>query len=290
MKALSSRGEYVCNWCGFVAPYPFIDETSEHRQFALEHGVKNKSRAEFPGDDMVEDLSTGIAYDGSARTKTLAILNKHLNNDSAHNRLAQHLKDIRNIAQQMNIDRPTADKAFLIYKDLVDTGAMKGIKTEKMDAACLYHACAQSGATRSAGDFASHAGIAAKELEKVVRQLSGVLPQLEEIENRWETLVKPYIQKMRLTPVIEEAALAVGRYVRENAVCQGKNPVGTIAAILAYVVESAPEPAQRRTVEEVSANVGPKPETIRARLEDIRVHRPGLERLEEWQKLISGAY
>jgi transcription initiation factor TFIIIB Brf1 subunit/transcription initiation factor TFIIB len=138
-------------------------------------------------------------------------------------------------------------------------------------------------------EVAHAAGISHKELNKIKQQLETALPGLLEYENQWETQVKQYIQPLKLTPVIEEAALSIGRYVRENGLCQGKHRMSVIAAILVYATEWSPDAGMRRTLDEVHARLGPKPATIAQCLEEIRIHQPAVEGLEGVQKLLSGA-
>jgi transcription initiation factor TFIIIB Brf1 subunit/transcription initiation factor TFIIB len=289
MKDLSSRGEHVCDRCGYVAPFAYIDETSEFRQFALEHGVKNKSRAEFVGDDMVEDLSTGVAYDGSSRAKRLSLLNKRSSQDSTRVRLNKHLRNIRSMASSLNLEKSISDRAFGIYKELMEKDLMKTIKTATLDASCLHYACAHKGTSLPLNLLSRHAGVSEKELQKIHRQLGQALPSLLEYDDPWETQVKQYIQPLKLNSVVEEAALAVGLYVRKNGLCQGKHRKSVLGAILAFASESSPDAAMHKTLEEISARLGPQPETIRLCLEEIRVHGPALEGLEAMQKLLSGA-
>ena len=49
--------------------------------------------------------------------------------------------------------------------------------------------------------------------------------------------------------------------------------------MLAYAVETCPDPSVKRTVDEISTAVGPKKETILQRLEGIRVLTPLFKKL-----------
>ena len=275
-----NSGTRICTSCGWVSPYPYIDETSEYRQFALEHGVKNKSRAEGMGDDMVDNLGTGVQYDGSARAKDLANRLRRMSVDPAVAKLKRHVKSIRTIAGQLDIERQVADRACMIYKEAVEANITKTKKGAAVDGACLFHACNEKGLSKPDKVFLEFFGskVTTKEFHAACEALRN-LPSLEDVKNTWENLVKNYTGPLRLPPWIEQAAVDMARTVRECGCCEGKTHQGIIGGVLACAVAMCPDPSVKRTVEEISTAVGPTKETILQRLDEIRELTPRFDKL-----------
>jgi transcription initiation factor TFIIB len=288
MRELSSAGEYVCSECGLVAPHAYIDETSEYRQFALEHGVKNKSRSDYAGLDGGEDLSTSIAYDGSPRARKLALLNQRMTADSPKIRRDKHHRNIRDQASVMNLEKHAIGRAQKLFDEVMTKDILKNTKHVVVDAACIYHACNLEGVSRPLQDFVHKFGLSKREFNKTVEIMKDELPSLQNTDDAWETQVKLYIPRLKLTPLIEEAAIAIAKSIHDHEACSGA-PQPIIAAVLAYTSQLSPDSSLHRSLEQVSAVVGPKPETIRKRFDNIKVLRPMLSRLPAFQKLEGGA-
>jgi transcription initiation factor TFIIIB Brf1 subunit/transcription initiation factor TFIIB len=287
MKENSSAGEWCCAHCGYVAPCAVIDETSEYRQFAVEHGVKNKPRAEFVGDDMIEDLSTGVAYDGSKKAKRLADLHRRCTADPVRDRLAKHVKSIRKMGSALGIDKSIADRACKIYREASEANLTAKKKGEVIDAACLYYACRMNQRSQELGQFVAISSFNLRELKSAIDALSS-LESLSAAEDGREHYVRKYIPKLGLASYIEDAAVAVAKQIYDHSICQGKAPQGVSGAIIAWVLKECSDPAQKRALSDISAAVGPKESTIEARLAEIEVIRPLLASLPEVQKLKRG--
>ena len=287
MRDNSSTGEYFCSNCGFVSPHPFIDETSEYRQFALEHGVKNKSRTEFVGDDMVEDLGTGIQYDGSAKAKRRSLMNKRVTNDPQQAKLRKHVKGIRAMAGLLGVEKQVADSACKLYKEALDqkvTGTKKG---KAIDAACLYRACYIKRVPRGMASFEHIIGdrVTARELQAAIDVVNG-LPSLIGVVEEWEYLVKRYIVELKLPAYIENAAVDVGRKLREKEVLNGKNHETVMAGVLAYVTEKCRDRAVKRNIDDVSRIARVTRNTIEKRVEEIRAMEPWFLELPSFQEMM----
>ena len=253
------NGTRICANCGWVSAHSYIDETSEYRQFALEHGVKNKSRAAGMGDDMVESLGTSVQYDGSPRSKALAMQIRRMSVDPGVAKLKRHVKSIRTIAGQLDIERSVADRACMIYKEASEANITKTKKGIAVDGACLFHACNEKGLSKPDKVFLEFFGgkVTKKEFHTACEALRK-LPSIENVEQTWENLVKNYTGPLRLPVWIEQAAVDVARTVREQGICEGKTHPGIIGGVLAYAVETCPDPSVKRTVDEISTAVGPK--------------------------------
>jgi transcription initiation factor TFIIB len=285
MKAFSNAGEWCCSICGFVSPSPVIDETSEYRQFALEHGVKNKPRAEFQGDDMVESLTTSVAYDGTQRARKLSLLNKRMTADQAQIRLTKHVKNIRKLGSQLGLEKSVSDRACKIFKEASEQNLTKTKKSEVIDAACVYHACKEKNVTKTMEAFVDLIACTKRELNSAIETISS-LTSLQNVGAGWENLVRQYTPILRLPSFIEEAAVAVASIVNEIGKCQGKQPQGVSGACIALVVDMCPDPTIKRSLEDISKVVGLKKETVGQRLQEIQVMAPTFIRAPAVQEVM----
>jgi transcription initiation factor TFIIB len=284
MKDLASAGEHSCSECGYVAPHPYVDETSEYRQFALEHGVKNRSRAEFVGEEMYESLSTNVAYDGSARAKKLALTNRRITADPKTVRLQKHVKQIRSLGTQMSFDKTITDRACKLYKEALDAGVMKTKKGEAIDAACLFQACNEKGVRHSMDSFLERLrNVSKRELNSAMEVIKE-LPSLQNVEERWEGLIPQYAAQLSLPNVVTAAAMALAKNLHEHF--EGKKPQSIIAGVLAVVCEVVPDERLKRTVEQISKIVGPKKGTIERHATEIKAFAPMYTEFKEYQDMM----
>jgi transcription initiation factor TFIIB len=287
MKEYSSAGEWCCNRCGYVAPYPVVDDTSEYRQFAVEHGVKNKPRAEFVGDDMIEDLDTAIAYDGSRKTKRLSDIHRRCTTDPARERLAKHVKAIRKLCAAMAVDRGIADRACRLYREAADAGAVAKKKGDVVDAACVYHACRLAHRNLEQSHFLRAGAFSARDLASAVDALAN-LKSVAGADTGDQYFVRQYIPLLALPPAVEAAAVAVATIVFEKGVCESKLPQGICGAVIAWVLAQCIDRSLYRSTQKISEVVGPRPETIEKRLVEISVLAPMFNAIPEVQALKRG--
>jgi transcription initiation factor TFIIIB Brf1 subunit/transcription initiation factor TFIIB len=231
---------------------------------------------------MIEDLSTGIAYDGSKKAKRLADAHRRCTSDPVRDRLAKHVKSIRKVASELGIDKSIADRACKIYREASEANLTAKKKGEVIDAACLYYACRMSQRSQELAQFLRVGSFTQRELKSAIDALSD-LESLKSVEDGREHQVRKYIQQLGLASYIEEAAVAVAKQVYANPVCQGKAPQGVSGAAIAWVLKECSDASQKRPLSEISAAVGPRESTIEARLSEIEVLRPLFNQLPEIQ-------
>lgn len=271
MRDDATAGEYVCMSCGRVSPHPFIDETSEYRQFALEHGVKNKLRAEHSGD--TEEYGTGVAYDGSSKAKRLALAIRRQNTDPKMARIKKHSKTIRSMARRLNemnpfsgvgLEREIADHAIELFREASDAGLLDNKKGEVVDAACLDWACAAKGEDRGIDMFRQLLEVS-KRVYNAAREKIHELPSLQEMEQKWEGQIRGY----HLPENVEKAALEVCAFVRENGVCPSKQKKTVVNAVVVYTYDMWRSP-NKPPIEELFGPGAPQKETIMRAIADIK--------------------
>ena len=290
-----TTGNYVCMECGMVGDNPYIDETSEHRQFALEHGVKNKSRTEYDGDGTIEILGTSTAWDGKPETRARLLRQKRITTDKQTERIMKHAKQIRQMQNALNLERAVADRACKIMKDALlfeDGKIAKSIKPNAIfDATCIRYACMERGISKTAEDLGVmlknlgfEIGKSGRKLEKAYEELRK-LPALKTITDNWENQVKNFTGPLRLPKAIEEAAVGIGAVVRTNDVFGGKNRTAVVAALIAYVCEKAHVPI---TLERLSEVIGSSRTTIQERLSEMRGAERLFRNVKPFTDLLSG--
>ena len=265
-----------------VSDHPFIDETSEHRQFAPEHGVKNKSRAER-GDV----LGCDIARDGTERTKQVAKLLRRYTGEPDAAKLEKHMKSIRNLSSLLGLDCSVTDRAWALYKEAVEADKTKRRKELAIDAACLFHACNEKGLAKTWTAFEQYIRdkVSKKEFNSACDALKE-LPSIQNLEQHWETLVKEYMGPLKLPRWIEDAAIDMAKGVREAGLCEGKTRQGVIGAVIWLATDACPAPSVKRSLEEVSKKVGLKEETVSARVQEIRILMSSFRQLKTFSDMM----
>lgn len=112
------------------------------------------------------DLSTSIAvgYGGSESDQRFASATRRFalspldfslanaqrkNVNSSDRQMAQAISVIREMSERIHLTRSIQDQAAKIYKDVLDSKALRGRNNEAQAAACLYIACRKEGVPRT---------------------------------------------------------------------------------------------------------------------------------------------
>ena len=279
IKENPRKGEYFCSKCGFVSDFPYIDETSEYRQFAMEHGVKDKSRSSGGGDEMVEELGTGVYYDGTAKSKKLAKLNQRLQADPTINKLKKHVRNIKNICGNLLLSKTVSDRACKIFKEADEKGMTRQKKAEAVDAACIYYACQDKNTPKTMNEILQFTNnVSQHEMDNLMNEIK-TLPSLESVGHHWENLVEKYAKALGLSKEFQVAAKEVAECLRDNGIGEGQKPQTRAAAVIAFVSLKSPNKKDHVPLEDISRKTGPKKETISQRLPELEgVFQPLLSR------------
>ncbi|OHS98346.1 hypothetical protein TRFO_08929 [Tritrichomonas foetus] len=287
IKESPRTGEYYCSNCGYVSDFPYIDETSEYRQFAMEHGVKDKSRSSNAGDEMVDELATGIEYDGSPQAKRMARLNQRIQADPSITKLKIHVRNIRNLCGNLQLSRSISDRACKLFKEALDLGHTKNKKGEALNAACVYYACEDKGSPKNMSEILRFTdNLTKREMEKEMNTIK-LLPSLENLEQKFEESMKRFCPSLGLGQDIQQACYDVAAYLREAGIGEGKKPQTRIAAVIAYVSNKSADPKDHRKLEEISLKVGPKKDTIQQRMNEIEPASVKLTKIPSFQAILN---
>lgn len=254
-------GLLVCNKCGVCADTPLYDETSEYRNFAVEHGVKDKSRTGYSGDANAADLGTAIQLTGSKNSKLLSDLNKKIVQDSKLIKLKKAMRRISQLVEDMNLGKPIASKAQEIYKNALDNGLLHNQKLVAVDAVCVYYACIHRKQAIDIADVLKYRDeITLKDFHNVEKSLDS-LPDLKVTTSFAEVAAGFAETKLHLRPFVCDAILALGRVFEANSSFAGADPT-TIAGALVLHINDYLLPGFKTTVENVLTVVGKSEKTV----------------------------
>ncbi|KAK0410612.1 hypothetical protein QR680_005234 [Steinernema hermaphroditum] len=146
-------GDVICPECGLVVGDRLVDVGTEWRSFSNEKsGGNDPSRVGAPENPLLgsADLSTSIAvgFGGSEGDQSLAnAQRKNMNNTDRQ--MSQAMSVIREMSERIHLARSIQDMAAKIFKDVLDSKALKGKNNEAQAAACLYIACRKEGVPRT---------------------------------------------------------------------------------------------------------------------------------------------
>ena len=205
MKESPRSGDYFCSKCGYVSPFPYIDETSEFRNFAVDHGVKDKSRACNAGDDIVEVLGTGIAYDGSSKAKEMSRYMQRVasQQDPQVAKLKKHVHKIKNLGGLLQLSKVVIEAACKIFKEALDMHLADNQKSEPFDAACIYYACLSQKVPKTMKEIAlASENLTKKEINKAADIVKNV-PSLEKVYSNWADSVQQFCRQLNLPSDIQ---------------------------------------------------------------------------------------
>lgn len=286
MRIYPNKGDYACSVCGYVSPFPYIDETSEYRQFALEHGVKDRSRSSYANDEVGGgELFTTAQYDGTDKTKRMQQQNMQIYRSENPNimTIKRHVRNIRGICEQLNLEKSIKEEASKKIKEAIDLEITKKKKIEAVDAAAVFLTCKQNGNAKSMEDILQATeNVTKREMDKAIHLLS----ELFQDGPGWETGVKNYKSSLNMSKEMVEACIEFGQYLRENGIFESKKHSTVIAGIIAYMMNKYQGP-DKKTIEEISSVVGPKPDSIRSTMDDLSIYQPALDEKPKYNVFIN---
>ena len=276
------HGEYVCTICGAVSKVPVYDQTSEYRNFAIEHGVKDKSRTTYSGDNDCSDLGTTIENKGNKRSKQLIQINQRITTDPKVANLKKSIRRIQELAGRLDLSRAIANDAKETYKEAMDKDLLKNYKRAAVDAVCIFDACNKNGEAMRKEDIILQAGdVVKKEFDNVLKALHPILHGPVSAAE----LAKRYADKLYTKPFICSAILKLGKKVEEWGILTGKQPDSIAGAIIAFINKLL-EPSIRRSASDISNICGVSEETISKYLEEIEGFKEQAYRIPEVKGII----
>ncbi|PIC25373.1 hypothetical protein B9Z55_018329 [Caenorhabditis nigoni] len=178
-------GDLVCPACGLVVGDRLVDVGTEWRSFSNERSGNDPSRVGAPENPLLSggDLSTTIAvgFGGSDSDNSLAnAQRKSMNNTDRQMTAAMSL--IREMSERIHLPRNIQENASRIFKDVLDSRALRGKNNEAQAAACLYIACRKDGVPRTFKEICAVSRVSKKEIGRcfkiIIRNLETNLEQI----------------------------------------------------------------------------------------------------------------
>ena len=71
------------------------------------------------------------------------------NTNNSERQLNQAMGIIREMSERIHLTRPIQDSAAKVFKQILDSKALRGRSNEAQAAACLYYACRKEGVPRT---------------------------------------------------------------------------------------------------------------------------------------------
>ncbi|KAI6221832.1 General transcription factor TFIIB [Aphelenchoides fujianensis] len=266
-------GDIVCPDCGLVVGDRLVDVGTEWRSFSNERSGNDPSRVGAPENPLFNgsDLSTSIAvgYGGSESDRFNAIppsafyfslANAQRKNvNSSDRQMAQAISVIREMSERIHLTRSIQDQAAKIYKDVLDSKALRGRNNEAQAAACLYIACRKEGVPRTFKEICAVSRVSKKEIGRCFRLIVKCLEtSLEQITSA--DFMSRFCGNLSLPVSVQAAATRIAKTAVDLDLVAGRSPI-SIAAAAIYMASQASK--EKRTAREIGEIAGAAEVTVR---------------------------
>jgi len=281
MVISSKSGEYACSRCGYVSPIPFIDTTAEYRQFAMDHGVKDRTHTAFAGEDGENELGTTFGYDGKKHTKDLIDINNRVTTDPKIANLKKSVKRIRSICNDLKLEKMVSDSACKYYKDALEKNILKSHKKEAIYGAIILGVCKNEERALTIEELlSSTTGIDQRDImnaQKVLQEIG--------IEGgvKIYVLAKRYCDDLQFPPYVGNAAEKIGKFAIEVGI---KGKTQTVAGGIAMFLNKLMKPDKQKPEGLIENLSNTKEATLRKVFGELNEIRERLYRLPEVQTVL----
>uniref|UniRef100_A0A914DVP3 Transcription initiation factor IIB n=1 Tax=Acrobeloides nanus TaxID=290746 RepID=A0A914DVP3_9BILA len=255
-------GDAICPECGLVVGERIVDVGTEWRSFSNERSTTDPSRVGAPENPLMgsADLSTSIAIGFNASDGDHSLANaqrKNMNNTDRQ--MAQAISVIREMSERIHLPKVIQDQAAKIFKDVLDSKALKGKNNEAQAAAALYIACRKEQVPRTFKEICAVSQVSKKEIGRCFRLIVKALEtNLDQITSA--DFMSPFCGKLGLPHNVQAAATRIAKKAVELDLVAGRSPI-SIAAAAIYMASQAS--ADKKTAKEVGEIAGAAEVTIR---------------------------
>lgn len=275
----NSRGEIVCETCGFVIEDHTIDLGPEWRVF---NKLEIDKRIRAGGPEVLTLFDKGLAteidrqnkdYTGKKLTpqqSKYAYKVRKWNNrlkfyDGLERNLYKALSELNLICSILRIPKGIKDEAAILYRKILKKYNLQGRNARKTVIACLYIACRLRKAPISYKDFTKELGIKRKDLNKYIGLVKSFLEVRVPTANP-NDFISRYCSELELSSHIQEKVYEMLEKIKKTPIWSGRNPTKFLAAVI-YVVSFLCE--EKRTQAEISKVTKVSEVTLRNRSKDI---------------------
>jgi len=274
-----SRGEVVCNNCGFVIDEDLIDHGPEWRAFDSEQREK-RARIGAPMTYTIHDkgLSTTIgwmnrdSYGKSIPTRNRAQLYRLRKwqrririNGATERNLSIALTGLDRMASGMGLPRIVRETAAMIYRKAVFKNLVRGRSMDGVSTASLYAACRQCNVPRTLNEIADHSNVSKKEICRTFRFISRELG-LKMMPTSPSDYIARFCSQLDLSGNVQSKAGEILQDAAENELTSGRGPTGLAAASI-YIASVLC--GERKTQRKIAEVAGVTEVTIRNRYKEL---------------------
>ncbi|KAI6221556.1 Glycosyl transferase and Zinc finger and Transcription factor TFIIB domain containing protein [Aphelenchoides besseyi] len=242
-------GDIVCPECGLVVGDRLVDGNDPSRVGAPENPLFNGS-----------DLSTSMAIGYGASNGDQSLANSQRKNiNSTDRRMAEAIRTIRAMSDRIHLTSSTQNQAAKIYKNVLDSKALRGKNNEAQAAACLYIACRKAGFPRTFKEISAVSNASAREIGRCFRLIVKCLEtNLDQITSA--DFMSRFCGDLELPIAIQTAATRIARTAVELDLVAGQSPI-SIAAAAIYMASQASK--DKRSAKEIGKIAGAAEVTVR---------------------------
>ncbi|VDN53527.1 unnamed protein product [Dracunculus medinensis] len=255
-------GDLICPECGLVVGDRVIDVSTEWRSFCNEKSSSDPSRVGAPENPLFgsADLSTSIAVGFGASEDDQSLANaqrKNMNN--TERQMSQGLSVIREMTSRIHLPKSIEDNAAKIFKDVLDSKALRGKNNEAQAAACLYIACRKEGVPRTFKEICAVSRISKKEIGRcfklILRTLETSLEQITSAD-----FMSRFCGSLGLPHIVQAAATRIAKKAVELDLVAGRSPI-SIAAAAIYMASLASN--EKKTAKDIGEIAGAAEVTVK---------------------------
>ncbi|MBL7206377.1 MAG: transcription initiation factor IIB [Candidatus Aenigmarchaeota archaeon] len=270
-----SRGESVCDKCGFIIKESMIDLTQEWRAFDEDQRSRRaRTGAALTPTKHDHGLTTEI---GKGRGELFKVESKkraqYYRLTKWHKRLIKSrdrnlsfaFSELQRLVSFLSLSKAVHEKVASLYKEAVVRGLVRGRSTESIISALLYITCREEGAPRTLDEIAKASNINKKDVGKTYRYIARKLG-IRILPAKAQDYIPRFGSLLDLSEKVQVKAVDVLDDATKYDVTSGKGPIGVAAAAL-YI--SAVLSGEKKTQREVADIIGVTEVTIRNRYKEI---------------------
>jgi transcription initiation factor TFIIB len=255
-------GDIICPECGVVVGDRLVDVGTEWRSFSNERSGTDPSRVGAPENPILGtgDLSTSIMVGFGASESSQGLANaQRKNTNNTERQLNQAMGIIRDMSERIHLTRPIQDSAAKVFKQILDSKALRGRSNEAQAAACLYFACRKEGVPRTFKEICAVSRVSKRDIGKCFKLILKTLEtSIEQITSA--DFMSRFCGNLNLHVSVQAAATRIAKKAVELDLVAGRSPI-SIAAAAIYMASQAS--SEKRTAKEIGEIAGAAEQTVR---------------------------
>uniref|UniRef100_A0A914Y4N6 Transcription initiation factor IIB n=1 Tax=Panagrolaimus superbus TaxID=310955 RepID=A0A914Y4N6_9BILA len=255
-------GDIICPECGVVVGDRLVDVGTEWRSFSNERSGTDPSRVGAPENPILGtgDLSTSIMVGFGASESSQGLANaQRKNTNNTERQLNQALGIIRDMSERIHLTRPIQDSAAKVFKQILDSKALRGRSNEAQAAACLYFACRKEGVPRTFKEICAVSRVSKRDIGKCFKLILKTLEtSIEQITSA--DFMSRFCGNLNLHVSVQAAATRIAKKAVELDLVAGRSPI-SIAAAAIYMASQAS--TEKRSAKEIGEIAGAAEQTVR---------------------------